>query len=473
MRCLLPFALSALLAGPAFVFAQEKEGDEEKSEETVSFLNDVAPILVESCVGCHNPRKSESRYDLTTFSKLAKGGAMGEGIMLEPGDLELSYFIELLQEDGIPRMPYDTDPLPKEQIEIIEKWVLQGAEYDGEDPEEDWVAKLNRSRTVNIPEKYPIPMPITALAFDPEGDSVLTSGYHEINTYNLESGDLVQRTQGLGERVYDLAFSPDGKWLATASGDPGQFGLGRLWKVSEEGTFEPVADLVESEDAIFAATFRPDGKHVAFAGADRAIRVFEVESQVNLATIEDHADWIFDIAYSPDGKRIASASRDKTSKVFDAEAFESLVTFPGHGDTVFSVAFTPDGNLVATAGEDKQVRLWNHESEAKQARAISGFNGPVFHLLFNEDGKQLIAAGADGKVKIIDPSNGKTLNTLEGHEDWVYSLALSPDGKTLASGSWDGEVRLWDLEEAKELKSFLAAPGHEALAAEVAQEAKE
>ncbi|CAN5886045.1 hypothetical protein BH23PLA1_BH23PLA1_31290 [soil metagenome] len=457
---LLPITLSALLALPVFASIQ----DDDDKAETVSFLKDVAPILVENCVGCHNPRKAESRYDLTTFSKLAEGGAMGEGIMLEPGDPDLSYFVELIREDGIPRMPYDTDPLPKEKIEIIEKWVLQGAEYDGDDPDDDWVAMLNRSRTVEIPERYPRPMPITALAFGPDGDSILTSGYHEINAFDLESGALAHRTPGLGERVYDIAVSPDGQWMATASGDPGQFGLGRLWKVAEDGAIEPAGDLVESEDAVFAAAFRPDGKHVAFAGADRAIRVFEVESGERVAQIEDHADWIFDIAYSPDGKRIASASRDKTSKVFDAEAFESLVTFPGHGDTVYSVAFSGDGQLVASGGEDKQVRLWNHESEAKQARNIQGFEGPVFGLLFADEGKQLVTTGADGKIRVFDPDSGKPLHTLEGHNDWVYSLALSPDGKTLASGSWDGEVRLWGLEEAKLIKTFLAAPGHQAVA---------
>ena len=88
-------------------------------------------------------------------------------------------------------------------------------------------------------------------------------------------------------------------------------------------------DLAETQDVVFAVAFSPDSKKIATAGADRTIRVFEVETGKLLTQIEDHADWIFGIAFSPDGKRLASASRDKTSKVFDLEKKESLVTFPG------------------------------------------------------------------------------------------------------------------------------------------------
>src|SRR4051812_31271300 len=73
-----------------------------KSAAPVSFLKDVAPILVQNCIACHNPKKSESKYVMTTFTGLAKGGQQGEGVTLEPGDPDASFFVELIRPDGEP-----------------------------------------------------------------------------------------------------------------------------------------------------------------------------------------------------------------------------------------------------------------------------------------------------------------------------------------------------------------------------------
>lgn len=424
-----------------------------------SFMKDVAPILVQSCIACHNMKKNESKYIMTNFAQLAKGGQQGEGVTLEPGDPDSSYFVELIRHDGQPRMPWKQDPLPLEQIAIIESWVKNGAKYDGNDPGEDWVSLLYKSRVVAVPESYPSPLPITAVAFTPDTNAIVSAGYHELNEWKREDGSLVRRVRGIRERTYDIAFSADGQWLAVASGDPGQFGKATLFKTTADGDATEPRDLVESPDAVFAVAFSPDGKKLAAAGADRAIRVFDVESGKLLLTIEDHADWILDLAFSPDGTKLASASRDKTSKVFDVEKKESLVTFPAHAETVYSVAWSPDGKLIATSGGDSQIRIWNPGEEAKQTRAIGGFGGPVFKVLYHPEGKAVVACSADRSVRTFDPANGNALKKFDGHTDWVYTLALSPDGKTVASGSWDGELRLWDFAEGKPLSNLLAAPG--------------
>lgn len=423
----------------------------------VSFMKDVAPILVRNCIACHNGRKAESKYNMTNFASLAKGGQNGEDITLEPGKPDESYLVELIREDGAPRMPYKLDPLAPEQIAIIEKWVAEGGKYDGDDVKEDWVMLLHKRTPPNVPENYPVAVPITAVAFSPDGTELAVSGYHEVTMWKVADGMLTRRLGGLSERVYDIAYSPNGKWLATASGDPGQFGSAKLWIAEPNGGGKPVRDLVESNDAIYAVAFSPDSQLVATAGADRTIHIFKVETGEPVSTIEDHADWIFDLAFSPDGTRLASASRDKTAKVFDVVKKESLVTFPGHADTVYSVAFAPDGKSVWTGGGDNQVRVWNPDDDAKQVRNIGGFGGPVFKLQYAPDGKDLISCSSDKNVRVL--ADNKVKSTLNGHKDWVYSVAVSPDGKTIASGSWDGEVRLWNLSDGKAIRTILAAPG--------------
>jgi mono/diheme cytochrome c family protein len=138
----LPLCLTAslILAVPA-----RGEGARPASAP-VSFLKEIAPILARRCTLCHNARRAEGRYDLTTFASLAKGGERGEGITLEPGDPDASFLVELIRPGGQPRMPYKLDPLPPEAIARIERWVREGASYDGRSPEEDWVLILRSNR---------------------------------------------------------------------------------------------------------------------------------------------------------------------------------------------------------------------------------------------------------------------------------------------------------------------------------------
>ena len=265
----------------------------------VAFLKDVAPILVQNCIACHNPKKSESKYTMTTFAQLAKGGVKGKGITLVSGDPDASYFVELCRPDGEPRMPYKQDPLAKDKLDVIERWVKEGAKYDGASPAEDWPAALRKLTPIVVPDAYPATVPITALAISPDGAEVIASGFHEVTTWKIADGTPARRLQGMAERVHEIAYSPDGKWLATASGDPGQFGSVQLWIAEPDGGGKLARDLLETTDSVFAVAFSPDGTKLAAAGADRAVRVWEVATGKELALIEDHADWIFDLAWSP------------------------------------------------------------------------------------------------------------------------------------------------------------------------------
>src|SRR5437588_5149732 len=107
--------LAAALSAPAFA-DDAKKPEADAKPATVSFMKDVAPVLVQNCIACHNARKAESKYNMTTFAQLAKGGQTGEDITLEPGDPDASHLVELIRLDGQPRMPYKQDPLPKEKV---------------------------------------------------------------------------------------------------------------------------------------------------------------------------------------------------------------------------------------------------------------------------------------------------------------------------------------------------------------------
>ena len=245
-------------------------------------------------------------------------------------------------------------------------------------------------------------VPVTALAFSPDGHQVAASGYHELTLWKIADGTLA--TGGFGG-------SPSGSTASatapTASGwqPPAAIRDSMAWRGSGPRSREAAA----SQSATWPRARTPSSPSPSAPTARSSPRPaptgssgsYETETGKLLVQIEDHADWIFDIAFSPDGKKLATASRDKTSKVFDVEKKESLVTFTGHGQPVYTVAFSPDGKSVTSGGEDNVIRVWTIEGEAKQVREIGGFGGTVFRLRYSPDGKTLAACSADKSVRLF------------------------------------------------------------------------
>lgn len=419
----------------------------------VSFAESVAPIFSKRCLACHNAKTAKGRYNMETFAGIVKGGESGDA--LEVGDADSSTLFAMI-EDG--SMPKDADPLTPEQIEAVKKWINTGAILDaGFGQGQPLIQIMPKLPQPPAPEAYPVPIPVTAVAFSPDGATLATSGYHEVILWKTADGSILKRITNVAERVYDIEFSADGQKIVVAAGTPAQIGEAKIFQVSDGAL---LGDLVRTDDSVFGVALSPDGKRLATAGADRAVRVYNFETQKQELLIEDHADWVMNIAWAPDGSKLASASRDKTSKVFDAKTGDSLVTFNGHGQPVYGVGFSADGKLVVTSGSDKQIRTWN-VGDAKQVKAIGGFGNEVFRIVVTPEG-HVYSCSADKNARSHQIADGKVLKTFAGHADWVYSVAVHAGSKRVAAGSYDGKVRIWNIDDAKETLNFTAAPGYKA-----------
>ena len=426
----------------------------------VSFAETVAPIFSKRCLACHNARTAKGRYNMETFAAILKGGESGDA--LEVGDADSSTLFALI-EDG--SMPKDADPLTAEQIAAVKHWINTGAVLDaGLSPSAALIQIMPKETQPNPPEAYPVPVPVTSVAFSPDGATLATSGYHEVVLWKVEDGSLLRRITNIAERVYDIEFTKDGQKIVVASGTPAQIGEAKIFQVADG---KLLGDLVRTDDSVFAVSLSPDEKRLATAGADRAIRVFDFATQKQQLLIEDHADWVMDVAWSADGTRLASASRDKTSKVFDAATGDSLVTFNGHGEPVYGVGFQADGKIVVSSGSDKQIRTWN-VADAKQVRAIGGFGNEVFRIVITPEG-HVYSCSADKNARVHQVADGKVLKTFAGHTDWVYSIAVHAGTKRVAAGSYNGEVRIWNIDDAKESLKIIAAPGYQPAGATAAK----
>lgn len=469
--CVLCATLAALAAWllltPSAARAQDKP---------VSFINDVAPILKENCFACHDAKKRSGKYDMTTFEKMMAGGAGGEGIMAgKHADSEVYTLMVTEKERRMPPRKDNLSPVPKAQAEVVKRWIDQGAKLDaGIDPKADLVKELRmRWKPPVPPTAYKFPSIINAMAFTPDGKSLVVGGHHELTVWEITTGNLTKRINVRAERAYAMAFLPDGK-LVVAGGRPGQEGDVRVFDINGpavqgkgtpilNGVNDPkvmVKQLLDVDDSVLCLAVSPDGKRIAAGGCDRTVRVWEYPTGKLEQSIENHADWVMGVAFAADNKHLLTCSRDKTAKVWDLAAKESVLTFPDHQSPVFGVAVKADSKVGFSVGSDKQVRMWNAVGEGKQIKVIGNHSDDVLKLIQHPKDPILVTGSADKTVKVWNADTGATVKTLSGLTDHVFALAISPDGKQVAAGAYDGEVRVWTVADGNVAKAFNASPGY-------------
>ncbi len=423
------------------------EGEQTK----ISFRKSIAPVLVDKCLGCHNERKSEGAYSLATYDLLVKGGDRGEAIVV--GKPEESVLSQMLHGTEEPLMPFETDKLADDVIASFDQWIREGASFDGEDksvPIRDLVLPLASSVA-----RYPLPAPIAALAYRPDGQVIAASGYHEITFWDPNTGKLISRLPTKSERIQAVAWNGDGSLLLYAGGTPSRSGEVVLIKEADRSVARV---LWQGNDLALSAVFRPSAPQVAAGGTDRIFRIWEIDTGKEIAAVENHADWILSLAYTPDGTKLLSASRDRSVKVWDQEKQEPMVTFTKHTDAASSVTSSPDNLLACSAGSDKILRIWKIDGSAEQVREIGGHGDVIQRVVWLKTKPMLISAGSDKRIIAWNPNDGAVIREFASAADYVYSLTLSPDETRLAVGCFDGQVRVYNVDTGELVKEFLAVP---------------
>ncbi len=463
------------------------------SKESISYYQQIRPIFQAHCQGCHQPAKAGGEYVMTVFAQLVQGGESGEAAIV-PGQPDASHLMEeITPHDGEAEMPQGKPPLAKEQIELIRRWIAEGAHDDTPDNARERYSQDHPPVYTRLPV-------ITSLDYSPDGSLLAVAGFHEILLHKADGSGLVGRLIGMSERVESLAFSPDGKRLAASAGDPGRMGEIQIWNVADQ---ELELSIPLTFDTVYGVSWSPDGKIVAVGCSDNIVRGFDSESGEQVFFNGAHNDWPLGTVFSVDGSHLVSIGRDMTTKLYkvDTERFIDNVTSITPGALkggIIALARHPERDEVLVGGSDGTPRIYRMHRVTKRVigddanliRKFPKMRGRVYGAVYAPDGKTIACGSAldgqgqvmicsaefDSKMpgdirKIVEKvvtqqsaeekkrleewitSDVKVLQTIEIPSS-VFAIAYSPQGTTIAVAGADGTVRLINPQDGTIIKSF-------------------
>ena len=294
---------------------------------------------------------------------------------------------------------------------------------------------------------------VVSVAFTPDGKTLASTSFD--GTARLWDVSDPAKASALGicrghnDRIWGIAMSSDGRTLATASDDQ----TARLWDITDPAKPTQISTVLLTAKCA-AVALSPDGQILATGDNGGLVQLWSLADPTHpasLAKLLGHSAMVYSVAFSPTAKVLASSSFDATTKLWDYSvpgAAKLLDTLKVHADRAFDTAFRTDGKLLAVGGTDRVCPLWDvTDAAAPILRATCGEPDEVTGVAFSPDG-QLLATGcgASKQVRLWDvslPTQPVALAPLTGHSAYTYGVAISSDGQLLASASEDKSIRLW------------------------------
>jgi eukaryotic-like serine/threonine-protein kinase len=282
---------------------------------------------------------------------------------------------------------------------------------------------------------------ISTMALSPDGERIATASVlvdSTVKIWDTQTGKLVFTLKGHGDSASSVAFSSDGKTLASASRDQ----TTRIWDLNT-GKNARTLKTGSRENGVVA--LGPKGDLLATNEDNKTVTIWDLKSGKPTFALPASTEHVLSLAFSPDGNYLACGSsgapRD-TLKVWNVQTGQ--VTFTRQGQNVFSVAFSPDGQYLASAGMEDTIRVWNSKT-GDESFVLQGHMHPIQSVTFSPDGKRIATAGGDGTIKLWETQRGvETISLPAFQKQTAMAVAFSAHGQRFAGAGLNGTVRIWD-----------------------------
>lgn len=431
----------------------------------MSFYRQIRPLFQEHCQGCHQPAKAGGKLVITSHAELLKGGKSEEAA-IAPGKPEESLlFIEITPQDGKPpKMPKDHDPLGAGKVELIRRWIAEGAKDDTPESEKDDFSTAK-------PPAYHAPPVITSLDFSGDGKWLAVSGYHEVLLFNADGSGPVARLVGLSERVESVAFSPDSALLAVTGGSPARLGEVQIWNLEKRSL---QLSVPVTFDTVYGAGWSSDGTLISFGCADNTARAIEAKTGNQVFFNGAHSDWVLDTVFSTDASHLVTVSRDRSMKLMQVRTQQfidniSSITPGALKGGLIAIDRHPKKDELLIGGADGVPKIYKmYRDKARQIgddfnfiRQFEPLPGRIFSVEYSPDGSRIAVGSSldgNGEARIYQEADAKPVASLKVETGAIFTVTFSPDGKIAAVGGFDGFIRYMEADTGKLLKQFLPVP---------------
>lgn len=297
--------------------------------------------------------------------------------------------------------------------------------------------QLDRSTPVGEQSRLELPEKVQGVTVSPDGSKLAAAAGTRVYVVDVARNSVIHALAGHSDEVRDVAFSPDGLQLLSASNDH----TIRLWDVRSGHS---LAKFHQHTAGVNGVVWLPSGQEFLSAGADKAIFIWDVTTGHRRCKIRNHTGDVKGIARSADGRTALSASWDHTLRLWNLQTGTEQQRMGGGLSYFNCAALSSDGQLALGAGSDNIIHLYLTET-GKEQRAFEGHSKPVMSVAFSPDGRKVLSSGDDGDVRVWNRETGSLLGSFKGHNGSVPSVAFFPDGRRALSGGADRTLRVWRL----------------------------